>query len=230
MRIDGKVPLMGGNSSPVNSGEKRTVHLVYILDRSGSMQAGGKYVEATRGIEGNIEEMKKISDVNYTLSVYEFDDPSCMIKHCSKSPLSTFISWRGTNGMTALYDAIGDVLTELNKFKKDDEGAVVNIFTDGGENCSRKWRGKEVLDIINEMKAKGVAVTFQGTTYDIESVINNIGIDRSNTFAHANTGETIRTAATMRSNSLKSYSKSVASGASFDSLTENFYTKTVNND
>ena len=77
------------------------------------------------------------------------------------------------NGMTPLYDAIGAVITKADERiakrvakGKDPESQVVVIFTDGGENASRKFTQDAIFTLIAERKAQGWVFVFLGANQD----------------------------------------------------------------
>ncbi len=117
-------------------------HLVFLLDRSGSMQSiasdiiGGfeAFVDLQRGGEGLC-----------TATLAQFDNEYEVVYRGiavgQVPPLALF-----PRGMTALHDSMGKLITdtaaEINALPEDDKPGtvVVAIMTDGLENASREWR------------------------------------------------------------------------------------------
>lgn len=218
--------------------DKKTVHLVDVLDASYSMH-GSKYQGALKGINDSVEELKRDNTVNYTHTVVEFDSGNGrsnvarwkhttetdyqhaavnIMPHRHMKPMADCgpIKGYGVNGSTPLYYTICKVLENLKEQVKPGESAIVNILTDGGENTSpEKYKdGKLAKDMIEEMKAHGINTIFIGTKQDIAVVTRDTGISFMNTYAHENTGQSVNSSYNMRTQSLKSYAKGFARGAS----------------
>lgn len=220
----------GQATKPINSGEKQTVHAVYILDASGSM-AGLKYKAATRGIDEDIKILRGIRDIAYTLTVIEFDsgfrNELRINEHCFMTPIENVgnIRYRGADGGTPLNQTIGETIDKVERLKGDSK-VIFNIFTDGEENSSQGvYHNTSVLQQrIKLAEANNFTITFQGTQRDINKVVKEYGIHLSNTLAHDNTPESIAQGAQLRGASMMFYSKAVADGLD---VKENFYTKTT---
>merc|ERR1712110_997695 len=75
--------------------------------------------------------------------------------------------------MTALYDAIGETLTNY----ENESDNIMVILTDGEENSSRKWTQKMVQDKISKFTdEKGWIFHYLGANQDAWSVGQSIGI------------------------------------------------------
>lgn len=204
--------------------EKPTIHNVHILDRSGSMR-GQKLGNALEGINSEISELKKDSNVIYLQSFIHFGNDMSTEK------------WRvgiqdvghlhvNANGMTALNSTIGKVLEDILETRVGEEKTLVKIFTDGGENASRdKYRDNIVLSkLIKSAESKGVTVTFVGTEDDVQNVIEKLNIHKSNTISHNNTPEDIMRSFAETTEATMAYSKAVLDG---EDVTAEFYSKTT---
>lgn len=53
--------------------------------------------------------------------------------------------------MTALYDAIGTSVTDLERNKGKEDKVLVTIITDGYENDSIEWDGASVKKLIDRL-------------------------------------------------------------------------------
>lgn len=201
---------------------------------------GAKYVAAIAGVKEDIKTLRTIPDVNYTLTVIEFDSAggwstqsTRILTHIYMKPIKEILSnpfnEAGADGGTPLYQTVGETIERVEKDMKEGDKVVMNIFTDGGENASNgPYRNYSVLrDKIKQVEEKGFTVTYQGTEHDIERIVRELNIPVSNTYAHMNTSATISSAANARKMSMRSYSKAVADGASTEELKQGFYTKEV---
>lgn len=244
VNLQNKTELKEGPISKLSNGEIKTIHAVYIIDRSGSMR-GPKYRAAIDGVKEDIKIIRTVPDVNYTLTVIEFDqgatDNSWSTRTYStrihthmymkpiKEVLSNPFNELGADGGTPLYETVGETIDKIEREIKNGDKVVMNIFTDGEENASKgKYADHEMLRRrIAEVEEKGFTVTYQGTQTDIDRIVRELHIPISNTYAHMNTAATISMAAQERGVSMRKYSKAVASGASIDELKQGFYSKEV---
>lgn len=83
------------------------------------------------------------------------------------------------NGNTPLYDAIKDVISELNKSACSHNRNFVVIITDGEENSSTATR-EEVLELISLKKNENWTFVYLGANQDSFKAAGGIGIAPSN--------------------------------------------------
>lgn len=192
---------------------KPTIHIIHILDGSGSMR-GAKFQSALEGMQEEVNTLKKQNDVNYTYSVIEFDSNTRIKTVYKKASLEEFdINSRNffkPSDCTALYDAIG--VTLYNFDAGSDDRVLVKIFTDGGENDSVKYDSKSVRELIEAKEALGWTITFVGTHNDVNRVIQNIRIKKGNTLGYDGTARGLTTAYTQSIQATVMYSKAVVDG------------------
>lgn len=84
--------------------------------------------------------------------------------------------------MTALYDAIGTSVTDLEKSKGKEDKVLVTIITDGYENDSIEWDGASVKKLIDRLCKKGWVFTYIGANQDAALEAGKIGVKNSLTF------------------------------------------------
>ena len=197
-----------------------TIYNIHILDKSGSM-GGPKLDTAVEGIRDEVKELKKDSLNNsIKIGIVSFGD---RIENLKISDLNNVqIPNTSILGLTALNDAIGITLTSLLSVIKDNEKAIVKVFTDGGENASRQFNSYKVTELINEAESKGVTVAFVGTKEDVERAKTLYSLREGNTLIHDNTAEGVKMSYRAMNVATTSYSKSVASG---QSVTTGFFSK-----
>jgi len=92
------------------------------------------------------------------------------------------------NGMTPLYDAIGLIINKADTriakrvaAGKTPESQVIVIFTDGGENASRRYTQEDIFKLIDERKAQGWVFVFLGANQDSFETGGRVGFDAGNT-------------------------------------------------
>lgn len=146
-----------------------------ILDESGSMQSVRKQVvsgcnETLQTIR--VSAMEHPEQKQY-VSIYLFDNDMKRSRYllCNR-PINGVKDIADNDycpmGMTPLYDAIGTTVTELDRKigKKGQNLVMVTIITDGYENASREYTGKQVRQLIESCKEKGWLFTFIGANID----------------------------------------------------------------
>ena len=116
-------------------------------------------------------------------------------------------------GMTPLYDAIGAVIKKADQRiarrvakGKNPESQVVVIFTDGGENASRKFTKENIFTLIAERKAQGWVFVFLGANQDAFEEGGRVGFDAGNTMNFDASEEGINDALKNVSRSVRAYS------------------------
>lgn len=99
------------------------------------------------------------------------------------------------DSMTPLYDAIGTSVLNLkhDTFGKDNVNVLVTILTDGEENASKEFSGKEIRTIIEQLKEKNWTFTYIGTEHNVEGVAINLSIPITNTLIFNKTVTGVKT-------------------------------------
>lgn len=170
--------------------KKDYCHFSIILDRSGSMET---IKDATiKGFDAFMEE-QKVQKGTATASLTKFDDRiECDyffvdIANVPKLDLQP-------RGGTALLDAIGTTLKELNtKIKSMDESekpeqVVVVIITDGEENSSKEFTYERVAKKIAKRTEKdGWKFVYLGANQDAIASASKLNISAANSITYAAT-------------------------------------------
>lgn len=156
--------------------------IVFILDRSGSMQALTE--DTIGGYNAFIEEQKK-QDGEANLTTVLFDDryevlhDSVNIKDVKPLTNNEYTA----RGMTALMDAVGRTINSVgDRLSKMDEAdrpskVIVVITTDGMENASTEFTKKQIKDMITHQTEKyNWQFMFLGANIDAASEAQSIGI------------------------------------------------------
>ena len=162
----------------------KNLHLVSILDRSGSM--GSSANEVIGAYNAFIKEQSKIvkdAGVNAKVSLVLFDNMYEQVY--LKTPIDDVPELTSsvyyTRGMTALYDAIGKTIASFEGKKN----VLFFIETDGFENCSREYNDPSKLkELIEQKEADGWEFRFVGADLSAHTTANiaaNIGIGADKT-------------------------------------------------
>lgn len=165
--------------------KKNLTELVFILDRSGSMQ--GLEKDTIGGFNSLIEKQKKVEG-DALISTVLFANESKVIhdrvdvKDINLMTENDYV----TGGCTALLDAIGNAIhhiSNIHKYsRKEDvpEHTLFVITTDGMENASRTYTYLKVKQLIENQKEKhGWEFMFLAANIDAVNVASYMGIDES---------------------------------------------------
>jgi hypothetical protein len=162
-------------------------HVLFILDRSGSMGAQGKAEAAIGGINHFTDE-QATQEGRCTATLVQFDTQAPYEVVYAMQAVDTVEPRNRQNysprGGTPLLDCIGHAVTnELASVQSmhdaDQPGLVlINILTDGDENSSREWDLSRVRGLLKRVQDEhGWKVLFTGAGVDAFSDARNLGID-----------------------------------------------------
>lgn len=148
-----------------------TIQIVAILDRSASMNRMKD--EIISSFNEFITEQKK-EPGEAELSLVLFD--THIEESFTKIPIDQVPQMDGSvyrpQGLTALYDAIGQTITRFDA----DENVVMLIQTDGQNNASRVYDQFKVKSMIEEKIAEGWDINFLGADIDVRAESGKIGV------------------------------------------------------
>lgn len=154
--------------------------LVLIVDESGSMDPLAKQT-----ISSFNELLQKQKAASNKTPSYFLTMPS---RHNFRADAAEVVALNTQNyrpgGCTALYDAVGETIEAVGKDLSDTPESerpgkvVVAIITDGSENASSKYRGKQIKQMITHQEEKySWDFLFFGANIDAIAVAGDIGID-----------------------------------------------------
>ena len=162
--------------------KKNLTELVFILDRSGSMQ--GLEVDTIGGFNAMLEKQKKEPGEAFVSTIL-FNDHTQVLHNRVKIEAVEPITHREyyVRGCTALLDAIGGAIHHIGNIHKyarsEDvpEHTLFVITTDGMENASRRYTSQQVKTMIQRQKEKyGWEFLFLGANIDAVETAGSLGI------------------------------------------------------
>ncbi|WP_294558070.1 vWA domain-containing protein [uncultured Mailhella sp.] len=172
--------------------------LVFILDRSGSMQ--GLESDTIGGFNAMLEKQRK-SGGTVLLSTILFNQESFVLhdrRDIREVPALTEKEY-DVSGCTALYDAVGGAIRHIRNIHRyirpEDvpDHTLFVITTDGLENASTRFTLKDVRRLIEERKEKGWEFLFLGANIDAVEAARDFGLSERNAVDFICDGEGLRT-------------------------------------
>ena len=176
--------------------KKDLTELVFILDRSGSMQ--GLESDTIGGFNSLLEKQKR-QPGKALVSTILFDDRAEVLH--DRTPLSRIRPITGRDyfvqGCTALLDAVGGAIRHIGNIHKyarrEDvpEHTLFVVITDGMENASRHFTTRQVREMIQRQKERyGWEFLFLGANIDAVETAGALGIgaDRAVNYRCDSTG------------------------------------------
>ena len=157
----------------------KLTHLVFLLDRSGSMQSIAS--DVVGGFEAFVAE-QRTGEGLCTATLAQFDNEYEVVYRGiaigQVPPLALF-----PRGMTALHDSMGKLITdtaaEINALPEDNKPGtvIVAIMTDGLENASREWRQADIKALVEQQtNDHGWEFLYMGADQDAVEVGRDLGV------------------------------------------------------
>ena len=172
---------------------KRIINLI-ILDASGSMES--IYNQALSGTNETIQTIrigqKDHPELQQCLTLASFNSGKDYLNvKYSVAPIDEVKEITKEDyvacGCTALYDAMGEMISELKRKLTPEDRVLVTVITDGYENSSTHWSGPQIKSLVEELRHEGWTFTYIGANQDVEAVAGSMGI--RNTLAFEETEE-----------------------------------------
>ena len=168
---------------------KHQVHNLIILDESGSMESIKKsiiegfneIVQTVKGIEKEFPEQEHfISLVTFNglgKKLLHFIDPVSRLEQIDDKRYRPDAS-------TPLYDAMGFGIAKLRQVVDNltNYNVLVTILTDGEENASFEYSGRDIRKLIDMLKLNRWTFTYIGADHDVEQFAASISITNTMVF------------------------------------------------
>lgn len=171
--------------------KKGLSELVFILDRSGSME--GLESDTIGGFNSMLSKQKR-EEGEANVTTVLFDDQVEIIHDrfpiAAVKPLTDDDYY--VRGLTALLDAVGSTVKKIENTQKrlpDEmkaENVIFVITTDGQENSSSEYTVKMVRKMISEHQEQGWQFIFMGANMDAVTEAENLGISRKHAVSYRN--------------------------------------------
>ena len=164
---------------------KGLTELVFVLDRSGSME--GLESDVIGGYNSFLNNQRKVDGQVYVSTVL-FDDEITVLHNRKDIRDVKTLTEKDyyVGGCTALLDAVGDAIKHIGKVHKHTreedkpEHVIFFINTDGYENASRKYNYEDIKSMIDFEKEKyNWEFIFMGANIGSENVASQLGINEN---------------------------------------------------
>ena len=190
----------GMTTNPQHHILEPTVHIHFLLDRSGSMASMA--ADVIGGFNGFLaSQQAQPGRSRMTLVQFDTGDPFEVLTDALELRRVRGLSSRTfqPRGGTPLWDAVGDLITRASvrashrrAAGKRAEESVVVVYTDGEENSSSRFRGGEIRRLIEAKQEEGWTFVFLGAGLDAYAEGGQIGVRAGSTQAFAPDGEGAR--------------------------------------
>jgi uncharacterized protein YegL len=163
----------------------KNIDLYIVQDTSGSMKSQAPSV--ANGINEIIDDLKQRykEPCEYTATItYCTFSSNALISIGEQISIKDFplIEAPQCNGLTAMWDALGPVLTLMQK-NSSNVSAVLYVFTDGSDNDSYIYNKDKISEMI-ESKSKMHSVLFVGSDPTSAETAHSLGLDRNSSIQH----------------------------------------------
>lgn len=168
---------------------KTKLYNLIVLDESGSMESiknstitgFNEIVQTIKNAEQKYPEQEHyVTLVTFNSNGIKTKLDGARAKDLKKIDAKVF----KPDASTPLYDAIGLSVVKLrNEINaKDDVTVLVTVLTDGEENASKEYSGKQLKQIIEDQKRKGWTFVYIGANHDVEATASNLSINNFTRF------------------------------------------------
>lgn len=170
--------------------ETQKIYNLVILDASGSMEI--IYTQALSGVNETLATIRMAQKEHPELQQYvtlaSFSAGEHFLNRIySAKPIAEARNITKKDypllGCTALYDAMGTCISELQQKVTHGDRVLVTIITDGYENASRTWSGHQIKSLVQELRQMGWTFTYIGADQDVEKVAGEIGVQNTLRFS-----------------------------------------------
>ena len=160
------------------------IYNLIVLDASGSMYSIRN--EAIAGVVETVQTIRTAQKDNanqeHLFSLVVFNGRSIATVYdrmpIDKVPDLDANDYQPTDN-TPLYDAMGNAITNLQRYINEDDNVLVTVITDGYENSSVEWNHQRVFQLVEDLKKKNWLFTYIGANQDALKVAKGMGIDHS---------------------------------------------------
>lgn len=221
--------------------KKNKIFVQFLLDKSGSMYSN--WHNTISMIEEYVSSLKADKNTSVRFSLNYFSAGSSWrgdwmggedLNGLVKGGVHKLKEWSAVDvspcGGTALYDAIGNTVHDIQKMKlRDGESVQLVVITDGEENSSRTFSHEDVKMLIDSFKSREWSVVFLAQGLRVVEQARGLGVGAQqivNINMNNQNPETIRARSKSLAGMTMAYgSTGLAASASFSDEDRKLYEK-----
>ena len=172
------------------------IYNVIILDESGSMSS--IYAETLASMNEVLNGIRKDQEVHpdqknfVTIVTFEGNGMSGVKTRRDRVPIESVADFSEEDyrpgGCTPLYDAMGKTLNELERLVHSDDRVLATVITDGMENASEEYSGRDVKKLVDRLRKKGWTLAYIGANQDAVEVARDLHISNALNFSPTGDG------------------------------------------
>jgi len=204
--------------------DTKNLHIYFILDRSGSMEAIAS--DVVGGFNAFLADQQADgADALMTLVQFDSHDPHEVLAEATpiaEVPRLTSETFAPRGG-TPLYDAMGHTIADATihaegrrNTGKPEEEILFVTFTDGEENQSREYNRATLFDLVKKREENGWTFAYLGPNQDSYEEGGRIGYSAGNTQNFAASAAGTEVAFASLSKSVGTRRAKMRSGESYD--------------
>lgn len=174
------VPDEGSLSTKDEDDESSSLHVVLLLDESGSMNSCKD--QTIRGFNEYLQTLKqekkkiKMSFTRFSNDNVRIEYTNMPVGNASQLTTETY----QPNGNTPLFDAIGKTIQN----NKENGRTLFVIMTDGEENSSKEYKKDAIVSFIKERETKGWTFVYLGANQDAWANSQSLGLHAGNVMSY----------------------------------------------
>lgn len=174
------VPDEGSLSSKDEDDESSSLHVVFLLDESGSMNSCKD--QTIRGFNEYLQTLKQ-EKKKIKMSLTKFNNHTARIEYTNMpvtdAPQLTIETYQ-PNGNTPLFDAIGKTIHN----NRENGRTLFVIMTDGEENSSTEYKKDTIVSLIKEHETKEWTFVYLGANQDAWANSQSLGLHAGNILSY----------------------------------------------
>ncbi|HUY08943.1 MAG TPA: vWA domain-containing protein [Candidatus Dormibacteraeota bacterium] len=178
-------------SDSSHSSPEQTFLLVFVLDRTGSMQSC--YDATISGFNEflHAQQKEKAGEASMTLVQFDrhADEPTCQTRYQATklsriADLGSRQNRYQPRGTTPLFDAVGETIAATDQVSDRYDHVLFIIQTDGMENASREYTQQQVFQMVGARRERGWDFIFLGADVDAYQLGGALNVPVGNTMSY----------------------------------------------
>jgi len=165
--------------------DKNLTELVFVIDRSGSMQ--GLEKDTIGGVNSVLEKNRAVEGEAFVTIILFDHEIKYLYDHVDLRKVSNLTpADYQVRGCTALLDAVREAIEHTGRVHHyvpksfRPKNVICTIVTDGLENASKRFTYRQIKQLIEKKETQGWEFLFLGANIDVAAEAGKLGISREN--------------------------------------------------